>query len=136
MKIGPFVLNATVAALATAWVDSVAQGGAVSPPPAAPVASAPSSVRPGPRPMSPAEVRDAAAPTADQRPEGQVTPQLSIPLGKTPPAPLKLPARAAERAAAASAGRIDDGAARCEAATEAQLRASCRDTLARGASRR
>lgn len=143
MMIHRTVLKTSAVALAVAWGAAAGQGGAlplpnVPAPAPAPAASAPptATARPGPRPMSPAEMRDAAAPTADQRPEGQVTPQLSIPLGRTPPAPLKLPTRAANRSPAASAGAIDDGAARCEAASEAQLRASCRDTLARGAVKR
>jgi hypothetical protein len=128
-----FVLRPCLAALAVACGAAAAQGGATFAPAAsAAAASAPINPRPGPRPMSPAEMRDAAAPTADQRPEGQVTPQLSIPFGKAATGPLKLPTRAAKNAPSASANHIDEGAARCEAASEAQLRTSCRETLERG----
>ncbi len=75
------------------------------------------------RPLTPAELRESSSPPIDDRREGTATPQLSIPLGKTAPAPFKPAARPARTAAAASG--IDDRAARCEAQADASARAAC-----------
>ena len=86
----------------------------------------------GPRLLTPAESRDSATVPGDLRPERRVTPQISVPLGKRAPAPNE-PASRPGRAAAAvlPAGDIDDAAARCEAQRGEQVRAKCRDELAR-----
>jgi hypothetical protein len=60
-----------------------------------------------------------------------VTPQISIPLGKTAPAPLKTPARTSRAGSPAPAGGIDDATARCQAEEDASLRAECLDRVAR-----
>ena len=94
-------------------------------------ASAPRAAKPGPRALTPAELRESASSPADDRPEGAVTPQLSIPFGKSAAAPLKPDSRAQRRGAAASSGGIDDSAARCEAQSDAEVRAACRAKLTR-----
>ena len=94
-------------------------------------ASAPRTAKPSPRPLTPAELRESASSPADERPAGAVTPQISIPLGKHPPAPSMPFSRAARRSAAASSVGIDDAAARCEARTSEQARAECREQLSR-----
>ena len=84
-----------------------------------------------PRVLSPTEMRDNATPPGELRPEHPVTPQVRIPLARKPPAPLTPPQPAAPRpVSAASAGGIDDEAARCEALRGEQVRAKCRDELA------
>ena len=95
-------------------------------------ASAPPLVRPAPRPLTPAELRNSATSPDDQPPEGPVVPQINIPFGKTPPPPKSAPhaARAGMTASAngANAG-IGDAAARCEAQEDASARAACRVKL-------
>lgn len=94
--------------------------------PTSPAASAAAAtVKPGPRLLTPEEKRDNAAPADNARPEGTITPQINIPLGPKPTAPLKL-----ERPRDSSSGRsapaaIDDSAARCSALANAHERASC-----------
>ena len=113
--------------LAVALFSAVAQ-------PLAPVptsgASAVPMAKPVPRPLTPAELRDSASTPGDLRPEDPVKPQISIPLGKGPPAGSKLVSRAAPRNAAAPAGGVNDASARCEAEVDEQVRATCRDKLA------
>ena len=104
---------------------------AASAPGAANAASAPRASKPDPRLRSPQESRDSATVPGDLRPERQVTPQISVPLGKSPPAALKLPARNVPRGSAAPTGGIDDAAARCEAQAAESARADCRAKLAR-----
>lgn len=99
-----------------------AQTGAAA---SAPAAATPAS---GPRLPTPAESRERAQPVDEAQPAGKAMPQISLPLGKAPPAPL-LPSR--RRNAASAARGIDDAAARCEAEADAQQRAACRDRLAR-----
>jgi hypothetical protein len=138
---------ATIAALAATLVltltSAAAQAPAASQPialpelPAAPgvAASAPSASAPGPRQRSPAETGNRATAPGDLRPERPVAPQISIPFGRTsPPAPTGRETRVVRRAGNVPAsGGIDDAAARCEAQTDAQLRADCRAKLAREA---
>ena len=116
--------------LAAATLPAPAQPGASAPLPAA---SAPAPVKPGPRLQTPLEALDSATPPGELRPEHPVTPQVRIPLGKKPPAPSKSPPAAPRPASAASAGDIDEAAARCEAQRGEQVRAKCRDELARQA---
>ena len=118
----------TAVVLAALQCSAAAQTGAPAPMPSASAAPA---AKPGPRPMTPAEVRDSAAPTGDLRPEGQVTPQISVPLGKPFPTPPKPTSPAVRPATAASSGGINDAVARCEAQADEAARAKCRDSLAR-----
>lgn len=88
--------------------------------------------KPGPRLLTPTEKRDSASPPGDLRPERRVTPQISVPLGRTPPPPGATDARSGRRAAPGSAGGgIDDAATRCESLRGEQVRAKCRDQQAR-----
>jgi len=114
-------------------------------PPASAAASAPPAPlvlpRPGVRLLTPAEQRqtaESAAATADlnQRPPGAATPLLKIPLGQRP-APARPPVVAAPQGALnpATSG-IDDAAAKCEAQTDAKVRAACRERLAQEAKTR
>ena len=101
------------------------------------VASAPvpTRTRPGPRLLTPVESRDSATHPGDVRPEHPVTPQISIPLGKTPPAARTPEPIGAKRNRPAGAAGVDDAVARCEAQVGEQVRAKCRDRLAREARR-
>ena len=92
--------------------------------------------KPGPRLLTPQEKRDNASPSDNARPEGTVTPQIDIPLGAKPSAPLKLkqPRDSTPRRSAPAA--IDDSAARCSALTDADERASCIERHSRDPARR
>lgn len=94
----------------------------LSPPAAA--ASAPAD-KPGPRLLTPQEKRDNASPADNARPEGTVTPQINIPLGQKPSAPLKLERRRDPSARGTPPAAIDDTAARCSALVDAAERARC-----------
>ena len=101
-------------------------------PVAAPRASAPTAVKPGPRLMSPAEMNANASPPGDLRPENPVTPQIVIPLrGDQPTAPTKPEKRNAKGVRPASTGGVNDAAARCEALSDAAARAACREGIKR-----
>ena len=97
-----------------------------------PAASAPILIKPGPRLLTPHESRDSATQPGDLRPERPVTPQISIPLGKTPPPATPPNPNAARRKLTPAAG-VEDAVARCEAQIGEQVRAKCRDRLAREA---
>ena len=101
-----------------------------------PAASAPTPVEPIPRPLSPSALRESASPPGDLRPENPVKPQISIPFGKKPAAPLAPEPRAQRRIGSASAGGINDAAARCEAELGDAARAACRNKLAQTTPRR
>jgi hypothetical protein len=94
-------------------------------------ASSPAPVKAGPRLATPTEMSDSSLPPGALRPEHPVTPQVSIPLGKKRPAPPTSPSRAPLPDNAASA--VEDEVARCEAQRGEQVRAKCRDELARQA---
>ena len=83
---------------------------------------------PRPRPRSLSEAADQASPPGELRPERPVTPQLSIPLGRTPPAAAPGPGRSVRRDAAATpaSGGVDDAAARCESLEGSKQRSACR----------
>src|SRR5436190_22464969 len=83
-------------------------------------ASAAPKTKPAPRQRTPAELRDAATPPGELRPEKPVVPQVSIPFGKTPPASVKSESRALRAGKAASSGGVDEAAARCEAEADPQ----------------
>ena len=57
-------------------------------------------------------------------------PQISIPLGKPSPLPLKPKLRTARPDPAAPSGGVNDEVARCEAQTDVYVRAKCREWLA------
>ena len=122
-----------LAAALTLAVSLFSASAQISAPPPPSAASALPAAKPGPKPLTPTELRDSATPPGDLRPEDRVKPQISIPLGKGPPAPLKLESRAAPRGTAAAPGGIDDASARCEAELDEQVRATCRDKLAHAA---
>ena len=125
-----------VIALVIACVSlaSTAQVAASSPEPVA-SAAAPLRIRPGPRLLTPVESRGSATQPGDVRPERPVTPQISIPLGKTPPAARTPEPIGVKRNRPADAAGVDDAVARCEAQVGEQVRAKCRDRLAREARR-
>ena len=133
----PAWATALVMALTMACVPlaSTAQVAASASEQTASAAAAPLRTRPGPRLLTPVESRDSASQPGDVRPEHPVTRQISIPLGKTPPAartPAPIGARRNRPPADAGA---DDAVARCEAQIGEQVRAKCRDRLAREARR-
>ncbi len=112
------------------WSGAVAQAQPVLTPPAATSASAPVG-KPGPRLLTPEEKRENASPADNARPEGTVTPQINIPLGQKPTAPLKLERRKESSAPRAAPATIDDTAARCSALVDATERANCLDRHSR-----
>lgn len=89
---------------------------------------APAGSKTGPRLLSPNESRDVGVAPGELRPERPVTPQISVPLGRRDRL-LRDEQRRDAR------GRGDDtpgdAAARCEAERGEQVRAKCRDDLAR-----
>jgi hypothetical protein len=88
--------------------------------------------KPGPRQLTPTEMRENASPPGDLRPEHPVVPQISIPLGKTAPPRVKSQPHAVPRSkAASSTGGVDDAAARCEAQSDEQAGAKCLGKLSR-----
>jgi hypothetical protein len=116
----PLLAALLVATLATATVPLLVQAQASAP--ATPT---------GPRLLSPAEKRDNAdaAASPDFRQERPVVPQLSVPLGRTPPAPNPSASRP-RSGAAAPPGHVGDAAARCESMIGDLERAACRKHLA------
>lgn len=123
----PYWLPAVAtAALAASMLLAMAQQG---PPPASAPASAPLATKPGPRLLTPTELRDSASTPGDLRPEERVTPQIVIPLRKTAP-PAKTQRAAARQGTAASSAAIDDSVARCEAQSSEPAREKCRAGLA------
>jgi hypothetical protein len=98
-------------------------------PPAA-SASAPAG-KPVPRLLTPEEKRDNVSPPDNARPEGTVTPQINIPLGQRPTAPLKLERHRDSSSRRTPPAAIDDTAARCSALVDAAERASCVDRHSR-----
>lgn len=94
---------------------------------AAPAASAPLT---GPRLRTPAETANRATVPGELRPERPVTPQISIPFGKSPPPPGKREEGVITRPVPPSGG-VDDAAARCESQVDDRVRATCRAKLAR-----
>lgn len=100
---------------------------------AAAAASAPPVVdKSKPRPMTPAEKRESATAPGDVRPEDPVVPQISIPLGKTPPAPAQSKAQVQRHDRAAAMGGVDDSVARCKAAETNAARDACLARLRNG----
>lgn len=117
----------TAVALAAAVLPALAQTATRAP--SAP-ASAPQASAPGPRVQTPPELREGASIPGDLRPEEKVTPQIVIPLRKSPP-PTKAERAAARRGTAASSAGIDDAAARCDAQSSKAARETCRAGIAK-----
>ncbi len=105
---------------------------------AAPAASAPQAPqappvlnKAKPRALTPAEKRDSATVPGDRRPEDPVVPQIRIPLGKTPPAPVLSRAEQQRQDKTAAQGGVDDAVARCKAAATPGERDECLTRLGR-----
>lgn len=114
--------------LVFALMGAACAASAQTPPPPPPAVGnpAPPKLPDGPRLLTPEEKRDNAAPPNEQQPEGEVQPQISIPLGpQGAPLPTAPRAVAPGRSASVPAG-VDDGVARCKAVADPQARARCR----------
>ena len=120
------VMAGLCASGATAWSQNT---------PALPAASAPPTVEVAParQPANSTRPTDAlrSMDTTTGQPEGRVTPQIRIPLGAKPPVPQPVEPRARTPSAAEANTPGGDAAARCEAQRGEQVRARCRDRLAR-----
>ena len=105
--------------------------------PASPAASAPSTtdVLPNRPPVHSPRPTDAlrSMDPATGQPEGKVTPQIRIPLGPKPaPRPLEPRVRLPNGGTSSTPSTpSEDAAARCESQRGEQVRARCRDRLAR-----
>jgi hypothetical protein len=118
---------ATVLACMT-WSSSVlAQATAPAPSPAT---SAPVAAKPRPSPLTPQQLRESATSPGELRPEHAPVPQINVPLGRKPAVPVKPQSGASRRGQAEPADGIDDAVARCEAQSDRQVRADCRNRLA------
>ncbi len=97
---------------------------------AAPAASSvgPRTTKPPQRLRSPEEAADRAAAPGEYRPERAVSPQLSIPFGKTEPR-AKTGANVPGTANRPPRGGVDDAAARCSSQSDSQARAACLEKL-------
>ncbi len=113
-----------------------AQTGLAPPSEAAPSpsASAPGvapPARPTPRVTSPSDAQRSLE-LNNPQPEGKVTPQLRIPLGKKGDTPIfQRRGKPDGGAPPPSSATIDDSAARCDAQRGEQARTKCRDELSR-----
>ena len=126
-------LRAAAALLLTAVASAVlAQPQAADKPDAAASAAAPLDKR-VPQPRSAGEVRDAATPPGELRPENPVVPQIGIPLGRPAVTMPLTPERQARAQRAAAANGVDDAAARCMAQSKVQDRATCRPLVPKSA---
>ena len=131
MKIACLSLAATLTALgATTPVQAQTVPGTA--------ASVPSANVPNPRLMTPEQKRDSGSPPlpSDAQPDQPVTPQIKIPLARKPAPPGDRKPNARRSDLPASAGRVDDAVARCDAAVDKSARESCREALARAPKRR
>ena len=111
-------------AIAFAWPFAASAQGSVRP--AETAASAPPLAKPALRLQSPAEKRESASTPGDLRPEQPVTPQISLPIGRTPPSQNEPRPNRPGRANQPTGGSIDDRVARCEAQSSASAQAQCR----------
>ena len=102
-----------------------------APSPAASADAVPGRLRPTARVTAPTDALRSLH-LDNATPEGRVTPQLRIPLGKKGDAPV-VQRRPTDTGLTSSApsGLIGDAAARCDAERSEQLRLKCRDQLAR-----
>lgn len=117
---------------AAAVVACAGPMGASAQSPAATAASsaAPETSKNGPRLLSPNESRNIGAAPGELRPERPVTPQISVPLGRRDRV-LRDEQRRDARGRGDAGVNPGDAAARCEAQRGEQVRAKCRDDLAR-----
>ena len=100
-----------------------------------PAASAPVPVKRQTRPLTAAEKRESAAPPGELRPERTITPQLTIPLGKTPPDAARTTPRTGT--GTGTTGKplgpaVNDSAGRCAAIADEHERAKCREAAGLG----
>jgi hypothetical protein len=95
-----------------------AQTSPAAAPTAAPAASAPSV-------QTPARQRDNAPAPGTVEPDPKTVPQITVPLGRPSSDDLRAKPQAAVPGRAASAGVIDDDAARCRAQASEDLRLLC-----------
>ncbi len=116
------VVAALALPLAPCWAQGETSAAAASAP--APRAK-PVKPKPAPRPLSPAEQREVAAPPLDKPPQGEVQPQLHIPLTRKQPAANKPHVQHGVEAPAS--GSVNDAVARCQAQPTPQARAQCRE---------
>jgi hypothetical protein len=119
------VIAVAFAAMACAALAPGAQAQAVAPAVSAAPASAPAVDKSMPRPMTAAEKRDSATVPGDVRPEEPVIPQISVPLGRTPPAPAQTKADLERKRQAAAKGGVEDSIARCKAVPTKSEREDC-----------
>ena len=90
-----------------------------------PAASAPVQAKRQTRPLTSAEKLESAAPPGELRPERTITPQITIPLSKTPPDSTRSQGRP-------SGSQVDDSAGRCAAIADENQRAMCREAAGLG----
>lgn len=120
--------------VAACWPLLVAMPGHAAQPASAPpgaasaVASAPRTAKPVKRPLTAQELRESSTFPGDLRPQDMPPPQVTVPLGRKPPAPSPAEAEAAAQGAAAP-GKIDDRVARCKALADARQRLACTQAL-------
>lgn len=118
---------AFVVALALPMAPCWAQGdaGASAPAPASAPRAKAAKPKPAPRRLSPAEQREVSAPPLDKPPQGEVQPQLHIPLTRKQPAANK--PHVQHGAETPAQGGVNDAVARCNAQPTPQARAQCRE---------
>jgi hypothetical protein len=126
------VLRLALALLPALWpLAGVTQTDAAPPAPAASAAPKATVVKPltplPPKQMNAADSSANAATPGDRRPEHQVVPQISIPLGRTEPEQTEPGPRTGQKPS--TGGGIDDSLARCMAMEDEQARAMCRERL-------
>ncbi len=104
------------------------------PSPAASANDVPGRLRPTPKVTSPSDAQRSLN-LNNPQPEGRVTPQLRIPLGKKDDAPILQRRPTDSGTATPTNGVVGEAAAQCDAQRGEQVRAKCRDQLARQGSR-
>jgi hypothetical protein len=88
--------------------------------------------RPGPRLLTPGELRDGSTAPGEIGPEHRITPQLRIPLGKPRGAEATAPRPPMTPDADVQTDGLDDAAlARCDHLVGEQVRVRCRDRVSR-----
>lgn len=93
-----------------------------------PAASAPVQPKRQTRPLTSAEKLESVAPPGELRPERTITPQITIPLSKTPPDSTRSQGRP-------SGSAVNDSAGRCAAIADENQRAMCREAAGLGKAR-
>ena len=102
-----------------------------------PAASAPVPGKRQTRPLTAAEKRESAASPGELRPERTITPQITIPLGKTPPDAARTTPGTSTGTGTGKTGKpsgsaVNDSAGRCAAIADENERAKCRDAAGLG----